>query len=149
MTVDPKAPTSGSKPAIPPKGTKVTTNTLVISPVFLVFANRGDVPIHDMVAVLSTNVSSLVGTALSATTYPLGILGQTIFHLFTLAPYSSQSVTLMVRSAANCSALEPLTVSSSYTNAIGLTQTQTNTVTLQVGSGICRQPSFGPEVELP
>lgn len=97
---------------------KTTTTTVaqknppigVISPVNVVFTNRGDVTIHDIVATFSTNVSSLVGTALTATTYPLGIIGQTTFHLFTLRPYSSQTETLMIRSAVYCSALAPLNV---------------------------------------
>jgi hypothetical protein len=89
------------------------------------------------VAVFSTNVSSLVGAAVSETTYPLGIVGQTPFHLFTLAPYSSQAVTLFIRSSVDCSALAPLSIASSYTNVIGIIHRQTNTVTLGVGSGIC------------
>ncbi|MFZ0512956.1 MAG: hypothetical protein WAM14_15215 [Candidatus Nitrosopolaris sp.] len=110
---------------------------LVVTPVMIVFTNRGDVAIHDMVATFSTNVSSLVGTALTATTYPLGIIGQTTFHLFTLLPYSSQTETLLIRSAVYCSALAPLNVVSSYTNVVGTPVQQPNTVTLEVGSGSC------------
>jgi hypothetical protein len=111
--------------------------TLISYPVYVFFSNRGDVRIHDLVATFSTNVSSLVGAAVSETTFPLGIVGQSTFHLFTLDPYSTQAVTLFVRSSVTCSALAPLNVRSSYTNVIGLTQTQTNTVTLGVGSGSC------------
>ncbi|HYA83446.1 MAG TPA: hypothetical protein VEH06_08355, partial [Candidatus Bathyarchaeia archaeon] len=112
---------------------------LISYPVYVFFSNRGDVRIHDLVAIFSTNVSSLVGAAVSETTYPLGIVGQSTFHIFTLEPYSTQAVTLYIRSSVTCSALAPLTVRSSYTNVIGLTQTQTNTVTLGVGSGFCPQ----------
>jgi hypothetical protein len=115
---------------------------LVSNPVYVFFSNRGDVPIHDLVAVFSTNVSSLVGAAVSETTYPLGIVGQTTFHLFTLEPYSSQAVTLFIRSAVTCNALAPLSVASSYTNVIGIIHRQTNTVTLGVGRGICPQTSI-------
>jgi hypothetical protein len=114
---------------------------LISYPVYVFFSNRGDVRMHNLVATFSTNVSSLVGAAVSETTYPLGIVGQSTFHIFTLEPYSTQAVTLFVRSPVTCSALAPLNVRSSYTNVIGLTQTQTNTVTLGVGSGSC--PQYG------
>lgn len=117
---------------------------LISYPVYVFFSNRGDVRIHDLVAIFSTNVSSLVGAAVSETTYPLGIVGQSTFHIFTLEPYSTQAVTLYIRSSVSCSALAPLTVRSSYTNVIGLTQTQTNTVTLGVGSGFC--PQYNPRI---
>lgn len=112
---------------------------LLSYPVYVFFSNRGDVRIHDLVAIFSTNVSSLVGAAVSETTYPLGIVGQSTFHIFTLEPYSTQAVTLYIRSSVSCSALAPLSVRSSYTNVIGSIQTQTNTVTLGVGSGFCPQ----------
>jgi hypothetical protein len=120
----------------------VPTAKIVSYPVYVVFSNRGDVTIHNLVATFSTNVTSLVATAVSATTYPLGIVGQTTFHLFTLEPYSSQAVTLFIRSSVSCVALAPLSVRSSYTNVIGLTQIQSNTVTLGVGSGTCPQQTI-------
>jgi hypothetical protein len=86
---------------------------LVSTPVYVFFSNRGDVPIHNLVAVFSTNVSSLVGATVSETTYPLGIVGQTTFHFFTLAPYSTQAVELFIRSTVACSALAPLSIASS------------------------------------
>jgi hypothetical protein len=121
---------------------RAPTVRLISYPVYVFFSNRGDVRIHDLVATFSTNVSSLVGAAVSETTYPLGIVGQTTFHIFTLEPYSTQAVTLFMRSSVSCSALAPLSVSSSYTNVVGLTHTQTNTITLGVGTGICPQKTI-------
>jgi hypothetical protein len=127
----------GTKQVITTSSKAPPTGRLIINPVEVVLTNRGDVPIHDLVVTFSTNVTSLVGVALAATTYPLGIIGQTTYHIFTLPPYSSQTATLLIRSAVFCSALAPLSAVSTYTNAVGITQTQTNTVTLEVGSGIC------------
>ena len=121
---------------------RAPTARLISYPVYVFFSNRGDVTIHDLVATFSTNVSSLVGAAVSETTYPLGIVGQTTFHIFTLEPYSTQAVTLFMRSSVSCSALAPLGVRSSYTNVVGLTHTQTNTITLGVGSGVCPQKTI-------
>ena len=123
-------------------GVPASYGRFVSTPVYVFFSNRGDVPIHNLVGAFSTNVSSLVGAAVSETTYPLGIVGQTTFHLFTLAPYSSQAVTLFIRSPVDCSALAPLSVASSYTNIIGMKHSQTNTLTLGVGSGICSEKTI-------
>jgi hypothetical protein len=128
--------------AISKGGARAPVARLISYPVYVFFSNRGDVMIHDLVATFSSNVSSLVGAAVSETTYPLGIVGQTTFHIFTLEPYSSQAVTLFIRSSVSCSALAPLNVRSSYTNVVGLTQTQTNTITLGVGSGVCPQKTI-------
>ncbi|MGC1929930.1 MAG: hypothetical protein WA667_13215 [Candidatus Nitrosopolaris sp.] len=132
----------GGDTAVSKGSARAPVARLISFPVYVFFSNRGDVRIHDLVATFSTNVSSLIGAAVSETTYPLGIVGQSTFHLFTLEPYSSQAVTLFIRSSVSCSALAPLSVRSSYTNVVGLTQTQTNTITLGVGSGICPQKTI-------
>jgi hypothetical protein len=85
-----------------------------------------------------------VGATIAATTYPVGILYPTTFNLGTLAPNSSRTVTLFVRSQLNCDTLEPLNVLSSFNNVIGLRQTQDNTVVFQV-NGHCAQQVLGVE----
>jgi hypothetical protein len=100
------------------------------------------------VAVLSTNVSSLTTAAATAQVYPLGIQGTNIFHIFSIPAYSSRTITVGITTAIGCAAIEPVNVASTYTNAIGLRVTQTNTVTLQIqqnsgiyGASVCPVPA--------
>jgi hypothetical protein len=77
-----------------------------IVPVKVTSTNFGDAPMTDLVAVYSTALPSLIGAASEAITFPLGIVSPTTFNLGTLAPYSSQTVILLVRSqltAIHCS----------------------------------------------
>ena len=115
-----------------------------IVPVRITFANLGDAPIYNMVAKLSTDVETLVGSAVSARTFPLGILNPTTFYVGTLLPYSSNTETLFMRSAQNCDALKPLNVLSTFNNVIGVTQKQDNTVVLQI-TGSCQSQVLGVE----
>ena len=115
-----------------------------IVPVKITFTNLGDAVITDLVGVVSTGVNTLVGSAVSATTFPLGIVSPTTFNLGILTPYSSQTVTLLVRSVLNCDTLQPLNVASTYNNVIGLRQTQDNPVVLQI-TGHCQQQVLGVE----
>jgi hypothetical protein len=115
---------NSSKGIIPGDGT--------IVPIKLTFANFGDAPINDMVAVFSTAVPTLVGATIAAVTYPVGILIPTTFYVGTLAPNSTRTVTLFARSQLNCDTMEPLNVVSTYNSIIGLRQTQDNNVVLQV-----------------
>ncbi|MGB8936426.1 MAG: hypothetical protein WCC17_15125, partial [Candidatus Nitrosopolaris sp.] len=66
------------------------------------------------------------------------------FNIGVLPPYSSQTVTLLVRSVLNCDTLQPLNVLSTFNNVIGLRQTQDNPVVLQV-TGHCQQQVLGVE----
>jgi hypothetical protein len=127
---------NSSKGIIPGDGT--------IVPIKLTFANFGDAPINDMVAVFSTAVPTLVGATIAAVTYPVGILIPTTFYVGTLAPNSTRTVTLFARSQLNCDTMEPLNVVSTYNNIIGLRQTQDNNVVLQV-TGHCAQQVLGVE----
>ena len=115
-----------------------------IVPIKLTFANAGDASTNDMVAVFSTAVPTLVGATIAAVTYPLGILYPTTFDVGTLAPNSTRTVTLFVRSQLNCDALEPLNVVSTFNDVIGLRRTQDNTVVLQI-TGHCAQQVLGVE----
>ena len=125
----PGDPSSHSPSAIPtgkPNSTKFTY------PVNITLSNYGDVALHNLVATLSTNVTSLVTAAATAQTYPLGIVGRSVFHLFTLPPYSHRTVTTNITTAIGCAAIEPIFVTSNFTNAIGQRITQNNNVTLQI-----------------
>jgi hypothetical protein len=115
-----------------------------IVPVRVTFSNFGDAVITDLVGTISTATQTLVGSAVSAQTYPLGIVSPTTFNIGVLPPYSSQSVTLLVRSVLNCDTLQPLNVASTYNDVIGLRQTQQNDVVLQI-TGDCRQQVLGVE----
>ncbi|MGB6531547.1 MAG: hypothetical protein WBF33_25865 [Candidatus Nitrosopolaris sp.] len=108
------------------------------------FSNFGDAVITDLVGTFSTATSTLVGSAVSVTTYPLGILSPTTFNIGILPPYSSQTITLLVRSVLNCDTLQSLNVVSTYNDVIGLRQTQDNTVALQV-TGHCQQQALAVE----
>jgi len=127
---------NSSKGIVPGNGT--------IVPVNLNFANLGDAPVDNMVARLSTDVETLVGEAVSARTFPLGILTPTKFYVGTVAPYSSKTETLFMRSEQNCDTLKPLTVLSTFNNVNGLTQTQTDTIVLQI-TGHCKSQVLGVE----
>lgn len=115
-----------------------------IVPVRVTFSNFGDAVITNLVGAISTATPTLVGSAVSAETYPLGIVSPTTFNLGILPPYSSQTVTLLVRSVQNCDTLQPLHVLSTYNDVIGLRQTQDNTVVLQI-TGRCQQQVLGVE----
>jgi hypothetical protein len=115
-----------------------------IVPVKVTLSNSGDAVITDLVALVSTGVNTLVGSAVSSTTFPLGIVSPTTFNLGTLPPYSSQTVTLLVRSVQNCDTLQALNVLSTYNDVIGLRQTQENPVVLQI-TGHCQQQVLGVE----
>ena len=93
---------------------------------------------------ISTGTTTLVGPAVSAQTYPIGIVSPTTFNIGVLPPYSSQTVTLLVRSVLNCDSLKPLNVASTYNNVIGVRQTQDNNVVLQI-TGHCQQQVLGVE----
>jgi len=127
---------NSSKGIVPGNGT--------IVPVNLNFANLGDAPVDNMVARLSTDVETLVGEAVSARTFPLGILTPTKFYVGTVAPYSSKTETLFMRSEQNCDTLKPLTVLSTFNNVNGLTETQTDTIVLQI-TGHCKSQVLGVE----
>jgi hypothetical protein len=113
-----------------------------IVPVNLDFANVGDAAVNNMVAKLSTDVETLVGEAVSARTFPLGILTPTTFYVGTLVPYSSKTETLFMRSEQNCDTLKPLTVLSTFNNVNGLTQSQVDTIVLQI-TGHCKSQVLG------
>ena len=113
-----------------------------IVPVRVTFSNFGDAVITDLVGNISTATATLVGPAVSAQTYPIGIVSPTTFNIGVLPPYSSQTVTLLVRSVLNCDTLEPLNVASTYNNVIGVRQTQENNVVLQI-TGHCQQQVLG------
>jgi hypothetical protein len=115
-----------------------------IVPVRVTFSNFGDAVITDLVGNISTGTTTLVGPAVSAQTYPIGIVSPTTFNLGILPPYSSQTVTLLVRSVLNCDTLEPLNVASTYNDVIGERQTQQNNVVLQI-TGQCQQQVLGVE----
>jgi hypothetical protein len=115
-----------------------------IVPVRVTFSNFGDALITDLVGSISTGTTTLVGPAVSAQTYPIGIVSPTTFNLGILPPYSSQTVTLLVRSVLNCDTLEPLNVASTYNDVIGERQTQQNNVVLQI-TGQCQQQVLGVE----
>jgi hypothetical protein len=101
-------------------------------PVNITFSNYGDVTLHNLVAKLSTTVNALTTAAATAQTYPLGIVGPSIFHLFTLPAYSHRTVTTNITTALGCAAIEPIMVASTYTNAIGQRVSFADTVTLQI-----------------
>jgi hypothetical protein len=113
-----------------------------IVPVRVTFSNFGDAIITDLVGNISTGTTTLVGPAVSAQTYPIGIVSPTTYNIGVLPPYSSQTVTLLVRSVLNCDTLEPLNVASTYNNVIGERQTQENNVVLQI-TGHCQQQVLG------
>src|SRR5215469_3870748 len=115
-----------------------------IVPVRVTFSNFGDAIITDLVGTISTGTTTLVGPAVSAQTYPIGIVSPTTYNIGVLPPYSSQTVTLLVRSVLNCDTLEPLNVASTYNNVIGERQTQENNVVLQI-TGQCQQQVLGVE----
>jgi hypothetical protein len=115
-----------------------------IVPVRVTFSNFGDAVITDLVGNISTSTQTLVGSAVSAVTYPLGIVSPTTFNIGVLPPYSSQTITLLVRSVLNCDTLKPLNVVSTYNDVVGLRQTQDNTVVLQV-TGHCQQQVLAVE----
>jgi hypothetical protein len=115
-----------------------------IVPVRVTFSNFGDALITDLVGNISTATQTLVGSAVSSQTYPIGIVSPTTFNIGVLTPYSSQTVTLLVRSVLNCDTLQPLNVASTYNNVIGVRQTQENNVVLQI-TGHCQQQVLAVE----
>jgi hypothetical protein len=127
---------NSSKGIVPGDGTVV--------PVKITFTNFGDAPITNLVAVFSTDLVTFVAAATTAITFPTGIVSPTLFNLGILAPYSSQTVTLLVRSVLNCDTLEPVNVLSTFNDVIGLRQTQNNSVVLQI-TGNCQQQTLGVE----
>jgi hypothetical protein len=106
--------------------------TRYTNPVNIIFNNYGDVALHNLVAIITTNVSSLVTGAATAQVYPLGVQGQATFHILTIPAFSNRTITAWITTAIGCAGIEPITVSSTYTNAIGERIAQTNTVTLQI-----------------
>jgi hypothetical protein len=106
--------------------------TKYTNPVRITFNNYGDVALHNLVAVLTSNVTSLVTSAATAQTYPLGIQGQATFHILSIPAGAHRTITVWITTAIGCAAIEPITVSSTYTNAIGQRIAQTNAVTLQI-----------------
>jgi hypothetical protein len=130
---DPNPKKSPSKNVTSAGVTPCASNcTKLTHAVNITFSNIGDVSLHDLVAVLSTNVSSLVTAAAVMQTYPLGIQGPSTFHILSLGPRSSRTISVNVTTAIGCATVEPITVSSTYTNSIGLRVSQKNTVLLQI-----------------
>jgi hypothetical protein len=103
-----------------------------IVPVRITSSNLGDIELNDMTAMFSTANPTLIGATASAQTYPLGIIYPTTFHLSTLPPDSSRTVTLFMRSTLDCKVLQALSVSKMYNNIVGIRVTQPNTVVLQI-----------------
>jgi hypothetical protein len=141
----PTSPTVGSNdpPAAPTKPSNEKTSSLGVKPgpegdtiyshpVNITFYNHGDVALHNLVALFTSNVTSLVTSAATAQAYPIGIQGQATFHILSIPAYSHQTITVWITTAIGCAAIEPISVSSTYTNAIGQRIVQTNTVTLQI-----------------
>jgi hypothetical protein len=125
-------------------------STACIVPVNVVFSNLGDVGIHNLVATFAANFTTARGPAVTTTAYPLGIVNHAVHHLFSLPAGSNSTRTMYIRTALQyCSAIQPLSVSSTYTNAIGQRVTQANTVVLQIQrsgnitSGQCQPAAAG------
>jgi hypothetical protein len=122
-----------------------------VIPVAVVFSNLGDVGIHNLVATFAANFTSVRGPAVTTTAYPLGIVNHAVYHLFSVPAGSSFTRTLYIRTTLPCSAVQPLSVSSTYTDAIGQRVTQVNTVTLQIQragnitSGQCQEAAAGQQ----
>jgi hypothetical protein len=131
-----------------PAVVKLASSPCVI-PVSVVFSNLGDVGIHNLVATFAANFTSVRGPAVKTTAYPLGIVNHALYHLFSVPAGSSFTRTLYIRTTLPCSAIQPLSVSSTYTDAIGQRVTQVNTVTLQIQragnitSGQCQEAAAG------
>ena len=114
------------------EATKSIPGQLIVNPITMLFTNEGDVTIHDLVATVSTNVSSLVGPSAVARTFPLGIQHTHVYHIFDIPAGSTAKETVWVRTAISCAAIEPLDVSYFYNNAIGQRIFQEQSLTLQI-----------------
>jgi hypothetical protein len=115
-TVSPGAPANA--PATIPAGTIITR---YLSPVKIAFTNQGDVPLTGLVTNINTPEQVTVAGQLSASLSDIGLVDPSTYYIGTLFPHIPRIITVLISGPPDsCSALVSLTISSQYTNAIGL-----------------------------
>ncbi len=149
VSLPPDSPGGATSLECPLSAVVKATSSPCVIPVNVVFSNLGDVGIHNLLATFATNYTSAWGPAVTTTAYLLGIINHAVYHLFSIPAGSSFTKTLYIRTALRCSAVQQLSVSSTYTDIIGQRVTQVNTVTLQIQragnitSGQCQKAAGG------
>jgi hypothetical protein len=96
---------------------------MLITPTKIAFTNRGTAPLYDLVVTVQVGTSAFASIAASFTYYPTAIVGQQTFHLFAIPPHVTKIITVYLSAQPYaCAVLTPLSITSEFSNSVGVQQ---------------------------